>query len=261
MDFGLDIGVSHQPLGFTYGPGVAGPVPEMRSLDAIRKSLKDPQCEGPDPVYAIVMDVRREKDEAELHRRNLLFGVVTYATGRLGSEPIRSQGHIHKVSSHSGWSPPELYEIWTGKAIIYMQEFAEDQPGRCYAVFAGPGDIVVVPPYWAHSTISASVNEPLTFGAWCDREYGFDYTGVRAHQGLAWLPQINDANEISWFQNPAYQPSKLEIRQARAYPELGLVAGIPIYKQLERDPAALQWVSQPALKKDVWDKIKETGNV
>ena len=253
---GLSVHVSHKPLGFSYGPGVLGPQPEFRELGAIRKSLKDPNCEGPDPVYAIVMDVRKEEHDAELKKRSLLFGIVTYATGRLGSEPIRSQGHVHKVSSHSGWSPPELYEIWTGRAIIYMQEFAADQPGRCFAVYANPGEIVVVPPGWAHSTISASVEEPLTFGAWCDREYGFEYTEVRARKGLAWLPVLDEKNEITWFQNPQYQPSKIEIRRARAYPELGLIREMPIYEQLERDPDAFQWVSKPEMKKEVWEKFE-----
>ncbi|HYN04677.1 MAG TPA: glucose-6-phosphate isomerase family protein, partial [Vicinamibacteria bacterium] len=101
-------------MGFAYGPGIFGPSPEARSLDAIRPSLRDPAREGPDPVYAIVMDVGREEHRAELQRRHLLFGVVTYAAGRLGEEPVRSQGHVHKVASRSGWSPPELYEIWAG---------------------------------------------------------------------------------------------------------------------------------------------------
>lgn len=55
----------------------------------------------------------------------LLYGAVTYAAGRLGDEPVRSQGHIHTISPHSGWSTTEAYEIWSGKAIIYMQ-FEED---------------------------------------------------------------------------------------------------------------------------------------
>ena len=34
----------------------------------------------------------------------IVFGAVTYASGKLGDEPVRSQGHVHRVSSHSGWS-------------------------------------------------------------------------------------------------------------------------------------------------------------
>ena len=73
------------------------------------------------------MDVGKEEHRVLLNKLHLLFGVVTYSAGKLGQEPVRSQGHIHKISPYSGWSTPEIYEIWSGEAIIYMQEYAEDQ--------------------------------------------------------------------------------------------------------------------------------------
>src|SRR5882762_6347549 len=86
---GLDMRLSERSLSFSYGPSCFGPEPEMRSLDAIRRSLLDPQCSGPDPVYGICMDVGKLKDREELNRRCLLFGVVAYAGGTLGREPVR----------------------------------------------------------------------------------------------------------------------------------------------------------------------------
>lgn len=187
---GFDIQPTYEPLGFTYGPDSFGPEVERRPLESIRKSLKDPDCEGPDIVYSIAMDVGKKEHKNLLEDMMLLFGAVTFAEGRLGKEPVRSQGHIHKISRHSGWSPPEVYEIWSGQAVIYMQETAKMNPGRCFAVYAEPGDVVIVPPGWAHATISADPKQPLTFGAWCDREYGFEYDEVRKHNGLAWYPVL-----------------------------------------------------------------------
>ena len=189
FDPGLNITPLREPLGFAYGAQTEGPEVERRTLDAIRRSLMEPDCSGPEVLYAIAMDVCRQQDKAALLERNLLFGVVTYARGRLGREPVRSQGHIHAVSPSCGMSTGELYEIWEGEACIYMQETAGDDPGRCYAVMAGPGDVVLVPPGWAHCTISADEHRYMTFGAWCVRDFGFDYTGVRAHQGVAWFPE------------------------------------------------------------------------
>jgi glucose-6-phosphate isomerase, archaeal len=252
FDPGLNIQVQTSPLGFSFGAEVFGPVPEYRRLDQIRASLREPGCDGPDPVYAIVMDVGKKNDLAELRDRMLLFGVVAYAAGRLGREPVRSQGHIHRVSWHSGWRPPELYEIWQGEAIIYMQEKVEEVPGRCYAIEAGPGEIVVVPPGWAHATISASVDIPLTFGAWCDREYGFEYEAVRSRQGLAWYPLFDESGRIIWQANPKYQSNLLIERKTRTYEDLNLSASVPIYRHFEQNPAALQWISQPAYLKERW---------
>lgn len=250
FDFGLDMQIHHQPMGFSYGEDVIGPLAEIRKLDAIRASLRDPQCEGPEDVYAIAMDVARLKDRLELKKRMLLFGVVTYASGQLGDEPIRSQGHIHRISEHSGWSPPELYEIWQGRAIIYMQEYVADDPGRCFAVCAGPGEKVLVPPGWAHATISALPNEPLTFAAWCDREYGFEYEAVRAYKGLAWYPILQDEHVV-WQHNHHYMPGRLQVITPRIYSEFG-IADEPLYQQFIADPARFQFISKAGMAATKW---------
>lgn len=254
MAFDPGIGVTPlmQPLGFSYEPGTFGPQPELRSLDSIRPSLRDPNCVGPDPVYAIAMDIGRNDHRSQLQKSMLLFGAVTYAAGKLGTEPVRSQGHTHRVSSHSGWSPPEVYEIWSGTACVYMQEYAADDPGRCFAITAGPGSLIVVPPGWAHATVSADPSMPMTFGALCDREYGFEYAEVRKRRGLAWYPLLTPSGEIRWEPNPMYKTSRLEARGPSDYSRLGLKSGIPLYAQAISHLDRVLWVSRPALAADAW---------
>ena len=102
FDKGIDITPVQSLMGFTYGAGVFGPEVEIRRLEDIRASLRDPQCKGPEQVYSIAMDVGKEEHRALLNKLHLLFGVVTYSAGKLGQEPVRSQGHIHKISPYSG---------------------------------------------------------------------------------------------------------------------------------------------------------------
>lgn len=252
FDPGFDIHPTTHPLGFKYGNGVFGPSCELRTLDAIRPSLRDPQCEGPDPVYAIAMDVGTEDRREDLLGRNLLFGVVTYASGRLGSEPVRSQGHVHAISKSCGSSTAELYEIWSGRAVILMQESDGDDPGRCFSVAAGKGEVVVVPPGWAHATISADPSQPLTFGAWCVRDFGFDYRGVRAHKGLAWFPLL-EGDRLRWEANPNYPVRRQLLEKGpENYAELGLKKGIPVWKQYLQDPEKVMWVPQPEKAAEQW---------
>lgn len=255
FDPGFDIRAEFSPMGFSYGKDVFGPVVENRHLDAIRKSLMDPDCTGPDIVYSIAMDVGKLRHKAILEDMHLLYGAVVYASGRLGREPVRSQGHIHNRSAFSGWSTPEVYEIWEGEAIVYMQETAKDYPGRCFAVYAGPGDVVIVPPYWAHATINASAdsNAPMAFGAWCVRDYGFEYDDVRAHNGIAWFPVFDEAGKIVWQPNPKYAKSELICKTPDAHPELGIVPGEAIYTTFEKDNNAFGYVVHPELKADVWE--------
>lgn len=250
--YALDLTPTTEPLGFRYGPDCFGPTPEIRTLEAIRPSLRDPQCDGPREVYAIAMDVGRPADRADLIARNLLFGVVTYAAGRLGDEPVRSQGHVHKPSPRNGWSTPEVYEIWTGRTVILMQESDGDDPGRCFAVECGPGEVAIVPPGWAHATISADPAQPLTFGAWCDRDFGFLYDGVRAHGGLAWFPLLNDDGSLRFEFNDRYRYRPLTRKSPRRYEELGLESGIPIYDQYRRDHERFLFVPEPQRAASAW---------
>jgi len=252
FDTGLDLRISDTALTFEYGPGMFGPQPEMRRLDAIRPSLLDPNCSGPDPVYGIAMDIGRDQDRRSLERRMLLFGAVIYAAGSLGDEPVRSQGHIHAIAGHSGWSPPEIFEIWSGTAIIYAQERAEDDPGRCFAITARAGEQVVVPPGWAHCVINADRHCRMAFGAWCDRQYGFDYCGVRAHRGLAWFPMFGANDAIEWTPNPHYLPSTLEQRNPRDYARLGLDSRRSLYRQYLDDPESIMFVPEPERAAKEW---------
>lgn len=255
FDSGLDIRLRRDELGFEYGPEVIGPQPEFRSLDSIRPSLKDPDCSGPDPVYGIAMDVARACDIPVLRQRMLLFGVVAYAAGRLGEEPVRSQGHVHAVASHSGWSPPEWFEIWEGTAIVYAQQSAGDNPGTCVAITAHPGEHIVVPPGWAHCVINADESRRMVFGALCDREYGFVYDDVRRHHGLAWFPVFGSGEALSWERNKAYGESRLIERRARTYPELGCDSDCSIYRQFLSDPDSVNWVSEPERMCQLWPRF------
>jgi glucose-6-phosphate isomerase len=258
FEIGFDIKFDFEKMNFIYGLETFGPIVEKRTLDAIRKSLKNPECDGPDIVYSIAMDVGNMKDREKILERNLLYGTVMYADGRLGDEPIRSQGHIHAVSKSCGMSTPEIYEIWQGEAYIYMQETANDNPGKCYAIHAKKGDVVIVPPNWAHSTISASPTEPLVFGAWCVRDFGFEYDDVRRHEGLAFFPVIGENNKITWAHNENYDQCELIVKSPdkELYEELfGIKDNQSIYQQFEENNDLFQFVPNPNLKESEWKKF------
>jgi glucose-6-phosphate isomerase len=247
----LDVRIRPDSLDFVYGPGVYGPPAEIRRLDAIRESLRDPECAGPEEIYGIAMDVGKLEHRRDLEQRYLLFGFVVYAPGLMGEEPVRSQGHVHAIAPHCGWSTPEVFEIWEGRAIIYAQQRAEDDPGRCIAVQAGPGEKVVVPPGWAHCVINADPSARLLFCALCERQYGFVYDGVRSRHGLAWYPIVRGEG-IAWERNEHYRPSELHLSGVRHYPELSISTQMSLYSQYETSPASLQWVSEPARVSDLW---------
>ena len=108
------------------------------------------------------------------------------------------------------WAPamPEIFEIWQGTAIIYMQERVEQEPGRCFAVTARPPEIVICPPGWGHMVVNGDTQSHMVFGAVCDRSHsGFAYENVKKHKGLAYYPKISGQNTLYWEKNPEYLPS------------------------------------------------------
>lgn len=255
MDYdpGFAIISTGNPLGFHYGSDVFGPKPVLRKLQDIRDSLKNPAASGPEILYCISMDIGRKTDRAAIVERNLLFGAVTYASGQIGNEPVRSQGHIHALSPSCNASTCEVYEVWDGAAYIYMQEHSGDDAGNCYAVYAQPGDIVIVPPGWVHATINADIGRNMTFGAWCVRDFGFTYTAVRAHQGIAYFPVIAQG-AIHWEFNHAYQSGTLQVKSARTYPAFNIEHRVPIYTQFRQNPDRFLFVAQPELAKNLWQR-------
>ena len=252
----IDVRLVPASLSFDFGSGVFGPQCEFRRMNDIRSSLFEPQCCGPDPVYGIAMDVGKTSHRGELRRRGLLFGVVAYASGKLGREFVRSQGHVHAVSRHCQCSTPELIEIWQGRAVVYMQESASDDPGRCFAVEAEPGDKVVVPPGWAHCVINVDPGEVMVFGAWCVRDYGFDYGAVRAHGGLAWFPLSDESRNVKWERNPTYKVDRIVKTRPHEHAELNVSREIPIYEQFSRNPESMQWISDPAKVASTWQTFE-----
>ncbi|MCI9075323.1 MAG: glucose-6-phosphate isomerase [Dorea sp.] len=249
---GFDLQADLDTLDFRYGTEAFGPVTEKRKLDDIRGSLSNPEAEGPEIVYSVAMDVGKLKDKDDLIKRNLLFGAMIFEKGIIGEEPVRSQGHVHAVSESCHASTCEVYEIWNGAAYIYMQEHDADDPGRCFAVYAKAGEVVIVPPGWAHCTINANINEPMLFGAWCVRDYGFDYEGIRAHNGVAYFPKVRNGR-IEFVKNGRYSDSGLEIVSAGGYQEFGLEKGVPIYTQYEKNKDLFRFVTDPACAGELWE--------
>ncbi|KAA6321820.1 hypothetical protein EZS27_028573 [termite gut metagenome] len=72
-------------------------------------------------------------------------------------------------------------------------------------------------PEWVHATISARPDSPLTFGTWCDRNYGFEYDDVRAHKGIAWFPIVT-GDTLQWIRNEIIGNQNYNVRKCGFIP-------------------------------------------
>lgn len=101
------------------------------------------------------------------------------------------------------------------------------------------------------ATINANVHQNMTFGAWCVRDYGFDYCDVRRHGGIAYFPYV-DGDSLIWRQNPAYRGGELIEKEARTWDDFGLEAGEPIYTQFQKDRDRFIFVADPKRYQNFW---------
>ena len=122
FDKGIDITPVQSPMGFTYGAGVFGPEVEIRRLEDIRASLRDPQCKGPEQVYSIAMDVGKEEHRALLNKLHLLFGVVTYSAGKLVTEALGYTRGNHRGDLLGWWDAICLYDNVVGLMELPIEE-------------------------------------------------------------------------------------------------------------------------------------------
>jgi len=125
-----------ETMEFRYGKGVTGPAPEFRTLNAIRASLLDPSAAGLARCIRSLWTCTAMKTRTTSTRATC-SSALSRMQPDTRKEPVRSQGHVHAIAPHNGWSPPELFEIWKAGRIVYAQERTTDAP-RCVAVSAGP---------------------------------------------------------------------------------------------------------------------------
>lgn len=224
-------------------------IAEKRYLDEVRSSMYDANSFGPKVLYSIAMDVGKKKDKKDLFKRNLLYGLVAYNKGLVGNELVHSQGHIHAVSRYSGSSTPEVYQILQGSAFVYMQNLQEEM-SPSYVVKVYSGEIVIVPPGWAHYAVNADPTKVMIFGAWCVRDYSFEYERIRENRGLSYYPMYK-GKETYWLRNKNYVANELIIKEKRDYKEFGITQE-SIYRQYEEDHDRFNFVVMPQEYSKCW---------
>lgn len=254
-DPGFQIEVDIDRMEFIYGKDVFGSKTEKRRLDDVRQTLRDKGSTGPEILYAIAMDTGKKEHRQDLLQRQLLYGICLYAPGLVGMEPVRSQGHIHAISASCNSSTPEMYEILQGRACIFMQKGADSSTKKAYAVFCEAGDKVIVPPGYAHYTANADPESFMVFGAWCIRDYGFEYSDVKRMGGLSYFPVVDTNGEIIFESNKNYQSTELIIKRPEIYSEFHIAPDIPIYQQYELDQEHFEFVTNPGKFKAIWDSF------
>ena len=259
---GLPVKFDEGTYHISFGSQVRAPLYSTREMDAIRPLLLDPDCVGPDVLYWMYRNLGLKGDECLLDEHRLRYDVSIFVPAMLGREYLKTSGHYHPPSP-DGVAYPEVYEIWYGEALYLLQKVDDYTAGPAevavedvITVRARPGDKVIMPPGYGHVTIN-TLDVPLVMCNWVCDDFSSYYQSVEATRGFASY-LLKDNGEPRWIVNDRYAheiPARREA-EPRPVPELGLVAGQPMYNTCRDNPELFAFLAQPAkFEAEMWQGL------
>ena len=118
-----------------------------------------------DPIIYEVFDCTVPNEEG-----NLIPVTTRLYPGRVGNEFYMTKGHFHAKRCTA-----EVYVILQGEGVLVMQT----QIGKTAEQVFTKGDLLYIPPYWAHRMVNTG-NSPLVFYGVYPANAGHDYRSVAA---------------------------------------------------------------------------------
>ena len=144
--------------------------------------------EDGDPVLYEVYELSRPQVAGEL-----IHGVSILRPGTVGDEYFMTKGHFHTVLETA-----EIYYCLQGQGVMVM----ETPEGDWGIEELSPGNILYVPPRWAHRSVNTGSAELITFFAYPGHA-GHDY-GTIETQGFRKLI-IEKDGQPAYIDNPRWQ--------------------------------------------------------
>jgi len=168
-----------------------------RRLSALRGQFLDEESfikmlSSEDKLIYEVYEIQRPQLDGEL-----IMGISIVHPGKVGKEFFMTKGHFHTILETS-----EIYYCLRGEGYMVM----ETPEGEASVEALSPGNVLYVPPRWAHRSVCTARQEDLvTFFAY-PANAGHDY-GTIEQQGFRKLVMDgSDSPEI--VDNPRWTKSR-----------------------------------------------------
>ncbi len=161
--------------------------PDIRYLNDMKEVLFDRAWAKTASNLELYYMYRYTKRDGDLR-----YDITEIPFQMLGKEFVKTKGHGHKGA--------ETYEVLEGKAIFLMQhyEYYSHSIEDVYAIEAGKGDKVFIPPGYGHVTINPGP-EDLKLANWVSDSFKSDYSLFLEKQGACYL-----YTKAGWIKNENY---------------------------------------------------------
>lgn len=168
----------------------------IRDLAGNKPVLKDPEANGPDPVYWVFAEIGDER----------WANVTVIAPGSYNGEYPKTFGHYHGTDNN------EIYHLIEGDGVLQLQskhighkgEWVKDMVDEVYLIRVKPGEEVLITPEWGHSWSNVGELPLLSFDDWRSGHKPTDYEDIKNLQGLAYY-LIEENGQPKAVANPHYK--------------------------------------------------------
>jgi len=225
----------------------------VRKLAELRRSLEDPNAEGPGPAYWMYNGVAYFSAADTRGVYNWRYDLTVLPPGRYGEEYARTAGHYHALIEGTEPSWPEVYEVLHGEALFILQKAADPTAGPQDAriedvilMRAGSGSKAMLPPNCGHWTVNVT-GEPLVICNWISADFSSYYESVEQAHGPCCYVKVGPDGPL-YQRNRGYAHPPAHLRHARPVeaPELGLRADQPIFRALHERPEQWRYLCNPS---------------
>lgn len=183
----------------------------IRQLDGMKPVLKDPESNGPDPVYWVFPEI------SDTGWANM----TVIAPGRFDGEYPKTFGHYHPEDA-----PDETYHLIEGEGILQLQKkqvvngvWDSSRVEEVYLIKAKPGDEIVISKEFGHSWSNIGHEPLLSFDDWRLGHTPTDYEPIERLHGMAYY-LVEEDGEVKAKGNPNYanlpQPKWLATSEFKA---------------------------------------------
>lgn len=243
---GLDLSVDEQGRLF-FGEGLTPVKADVRKKSDMLEVLYQGRGEGPEELYYMYRNVRRDSDAGIIDKYGLRYDVTVLLPGTVGEEYIKTAGHYHPLKPGTEFTYPEVYEVLHGRAHYLLQTEPDEDGVDCVLVEAEAGDKVLIPPGYGHITINPG-NTILVMSNWVKDGFSSVYDPIRELGGAAYFELKRTGEDERFVVNPNYRPTpRLSTRPAEDLPGFGLVRGKPMYQAFLEAPEKFRYLSHPEM--------------
>jgi glucose-6-phosphate isomerase len=210
---------------------------DVRKLSKLQEVLKGyPNLDAGDPdMYYMFRKVHKKK--------GIRFDITVIPSGVVEGECAKTYGHAHP-EAQEGLTYPEVYQVLGGSAVFLLQKQNRDRSVTVVLLKARKGDVLLIPPNYAHITINPG-KEMLVLSNLVADEFESDYADFKKYRGAAFYysAEGNVEQNANYVVKDVGRPKVADFNQ-----KYGFSAG-DLLAELESNPQKFAFLNKPSLLK------------